>query len=63
MTIYRATVSMDLMWDFELEADNEEAAYEELWNLIGYEGEDLVDVPFDLQPETEDFDIYLRIKK
>lgn len=56
-----AHVDLDMNWEFEVLAENEDAAYEELWNLIGYDGEDIVQ--FDHEPISEYFNVNLRMKE
>lgn len=58
MATWQANVRADLSWRFEVEADTEDLAYEELWDLIGYDGEDVYQSDF--SPDSEYFDIDLR---
>lgn len=58
MPLYSAHITLDLRWTYEVEADNEDEAYEELWNIIGYDGEDILD--HDDEIDSEYFDISLR---
>lgn len=62
MAIWEADVELDMRWTFTVEAETEEKAEEELNKIIGYEGENLIDTPLDLQPWAEDFNIKLRKK-
>lgn len=59
MPIYKAKITADMTWYFEVEADNEDAAYEELWKEVGYDAEDILDQ----EPDSEWFDISLKVVK
>lgn len=58
MAKFSADVRIDMSWVFDIEAEDEEAAYEVLWSVIGYDGEDIVQ--FDHEPDSEFMDIDMR---
>lgn len=62
MPKFQFDVSLDLSFNFEIEAETEDAAFGELWNTIGYDGEDLVDMTIEVMEaiDSENFDIRVR---
>ncbi len=59
MTRYKFRISLDATWEFDIEANNEDEAYERLWDEVGYDAEDIM--YSDWEPESEYMDIDIRV--
>jgi len=50
---YKFKIDLNQSWNFEVDAGDENNAYEELWKIIGYDGEDVDSI----EPDYMFFDI------